>query len=346
MAKIRVQRQVYADLLARYGREVADAFMRAIEGIRAAASLQRITAALEAGDIERALDELDIDTDAFGDMLDKIRDAHTEGGKFSADNMPRRKPDGTALTVRFDGRNPSAEAWLRDHSSRLVTGIVQDQRTAIRTSLSESMRRGVNPRSAALDIVGRINRATGKREGGVLGLSAPQEAYVRSARDELASDDAKTLRNYLTRTRRDKRFDRSVAKALREGTTVPAPIAAKAVVAYERRLLKLRGETIGRVEAMSALQRGKRQAYEQAIGAGKVNEADVTKAWRSAGDFRVRHTHIMLNGDSAGFNEPFRSASGALLQHPMDTSLGAGMDEIAGCRCDCEYRIDFLANLR
>lgn len=346
MPSTRALRQVYADLLQRYGRQVADAFMKAVDELRAGVQIQRLQAAIEQGNIEAALDALNLDPAAYNEMLDRLRDAHTAGGQSSVDTFPRRRADGTALVMRFDGRNPRAEAWLSRNSSTLVSRIVSDQRAAVRASLAAGMQRGDNPRQTALDIVGRVNRVTGRREGGVLGLSVPQEQFVRSARDELASSDASGLRNYLTRTRRDRRFDRTVTKAIREKTAPPKEIAAKAVTAYERRLLQLRGETIGRVETMTALQNGKREAFQQAIDAGKVNAADVRKAWRSAGDLRVRHTHVMLNGDSAAFNEPFQSASGALLQHPMDTSLGAGPDEIINCRCDCEYRIDFLANLR
>lgn len=346
MARTRAQRQVYADLLERYGRPVADAFFAAIDNIRAAVSVQRLTAAIEARDIEAALDELDLDPAAFNDMLDRIKDAQTAGGDAATEAMPKRKPDGTALQVRFDGRASAAEAWMREHSSRLVTRTTTDMRAAVRASLTEGLARGQNPRAAALDIIGRVNRASGKREGGILGLTAPQEEAVRRARDELASASPVDLNSYLGRTRRDRRFDRSITKAIREGAAPSKEIAAKAINAYERRLLQLRGETVARVETMTALQKGKRQAFEQAIASGKVNEGDVRKAWRSAGDLRVRDTHIGLNGDSAGFNEPFRSPSGALMMHPMDTSLGAGMEEIAGCRCDCEYRIDFLANLR
>lgn len=345
MATSRASRQVYADLLERYGRLVADAFFRALDDLRSNAEFQRVMAAIENRDIEAALDALHIDPEALNEIADRLRDAHAESGKAATDLMPSRRPDGTALVVRFDGRNPEAEAWLSRHSSDLITRLSAEQRQVVRTSLSEAMERGVHPRQAALDIVGRVNRATGKREGGVLGLSAPQERYVASARDELASADPAALKHYLTRTRRDRRFDRSVTKAIREGKPVHPAIAAKALTAYERRLLKLRGETIGRVETMTSLQRAKFEAYRQAIASGKVAENTITKVWRSAGDFRVRHTHRSLNAESVRFAEAFRSPSGALMRFPMDTSMGAGADEIVGCRCDCEYRIDFYANL-
>lgn len=346
MARTRSQARLYDELADRYGRAVADAFLRALDDMRSAVQVQRLTAAIEAGQIEEALDELHIDPEAYEEMLDRIREAHTEGGRAATEFMPSRRPDGTALVVRFSGRNPAAENWLRAHSSQLITRLTDDQRAAVRASLRDSMEAGVNPRSAALRIVGTLNRATGKREGGILGLSEAQEGYVRNARAELASGDKAALESYLGRKRRNKHFDRAVRKAIRDETPVPPETARKAIAAYEASLLKLRGETIGRVEAMTSLQAAKFEAYRQAVESGQVAEADVRKVWRSAGDGRVRHTHMALNGESEGLNEAFRSPSGARLRFPMDTALGAPADEIINCRCDAEYRIDFLANVR
>lgn len=346
MSKIRRQRQLFAELAETYGRSVAEAFFRAIETIRSGVEIQRLIALIDQGNIEEALEALHIDPEAFNEVADRAREAHAEAGRTAAENMPKRRPDGTALVVRFDGRNPEAEAWLSRQSSDLITRITIEQRDIVREKLTEGMAKGANPRQTALEIVGRINRATGRREGGILGLTQAQAAYVATAREELASGDPEALKHYLTRGRRDKRFDRSVTKAIREGKPVDAAIAAKALTAYERRLLQLRGETIGRVEAMTSLQQAKFEAYRQAIASGKVAENTVTKVWRSAGDLRVRHTHRSLNAESVRFSEAFRSPSGAMMRFPMDTALGAGPQEIVGCRCDCEYRIDFYANLR
>ena len=346
MPSNRSQARLYQELADRYGRLVADAFFKAFDNLRAMAEIQRVTAAIEAHDIEAALEALHIDPEAFNEVADRAREAHAEAGRAAAEGMPKRRPDGTALVVRFDGRNPEAETWLSRQSSDLITRITTEQRDIVRAKLTEGMARGANPRQTALEIVGRINRATGRREGGILGLTQAQAAYVATAREELASGDPEALKHYLTRGRRDKRFDRSVTKAIRGGKPVDPAIAAKALTAYERRLLQLRGETIGRVEAMTSLQQAKFEAYRQAIASGKVAENTVTKVWRSAGDLRVRHTHRSLNAESVRFSEAFRSPSGALMRFPMDTSMGAGPQETVGCRCDCEYRIDFYANLR
>ena len=336
------QQQVFDELLTHYEGAIADAFRATVADLRSTADLQRVITALEAGNLSAAVEALHLDPAAYGPLQDAVQASYIAGGTSGA-GLANSQTD-ASVVIRFNARNFRAEAWLRDHSSTLVTRIVEDQRTAVRQALAAGMERGVNPKTTALDIVGRVNRATGQREGGILGLTAQQEAFSRSARDELASGDPALLRNYLTRTRRDARFDRSVAKAIRDETPVPADIIGKATERYKARLLELRGTTIGRTEAMASLHAAKQEAYLQAADAGQVSEADVRRVWDSAGDMRVRHTHAILDGETAGLREPFRSVSGALLMYPGDPSAPAA--EIIACRCNLTYRIDFLANLR
>jgi hypothetical protein len=340
----RTQAQVFDDLLSRYETEIAAAFRAAINDLGAQADLAGVIEALSRNDVAAAIEALHLDPAAYTGLQDALARAYGDGGATAAGFANRAVPP--SVVIRFDGRNLRAEQWLRQYSSSLVTRIVEDQRAALRQALTAGMTRGENPRTTALDIVGRINRATGKREGGILGLTSQQEAFARNARDELMSGDPAKLRNYLTRARRDKRFDRTIAKAIRDETPVPADTIRKATGAYRNRLLKLRGDTIGRTEALTSLQSANHEAYLQAVDNGAVAESDVRKVWRSAGDLRVRHSHRVLSGQSAGLREAFTSPSGARMMFPGDTSQGAGAEETIQCRCVAEYRIDFLSNLR
>ena len=339
MARKLTPKQVFNDLMMAHEPKLAAAFMEAVADLKSVLDHQRFTAALAAGNVEAALAALNLDEGAYDDLLEAMRATYLEAGKATADNLPAR-----LAVVRFGGRNLRAEAWLRERAATFVTRILEDQRVAIREVLVAGMEAGTAPRALTIRIVGRISRVSGKREGGILGLSSPQARSVTAAQTELASADPALLRKYLARTRRDRRFDRSVTKALREGRALPADIASKALTAYERRLLALRGETIARTEAMTALHAAQHEALQQAVDSGALQANQVRRVWRSAGDRRVRHTHQAMNGDSAGLHEVFVSPGGAALRFPGDPL--APVEEIVNCRCWCEPRIDFYSNIR
>lgn len=56
------------------------------------------------------------------------------------------------------------------------------------------------------------------------------------------------------------------------------------------------------------------------------------KVWNNVGDEKVRDTHIIAGGQTVPIGEPF-TVGGFQLMVPGDTSLGAPMKEVAGCRC-------------
>lgn len=345
MLKRLSQREQIANLLDQYSLAIQQAFLNAIADIRSKITLSPIITRLEKGDINGAIDALHIERSAFNNVLDQIGTAYNAGGAATIDNMPSlREPDGARLVIRFDARNTRAEDWLRQHSSDLVTNIVADQKEAILVALNEGLQAGRNPRSTALDIVGRINRVTGNREGGIVGLSSPQERYVAAARAELASGDPAQMANYLTRVRRDKRFDATVRAAIEAEKPVSTDTLAKIIGRYADRLLELRGETIGRTETLTALNAASTEAMQQAIDGGKVQQQVVTSIWHSAHDDRVRDTHRAMDGQKQAFGQPFHSPSGAVLRFPGDPS--APVSETANCRCYVEHKVDFLAGLK
>ena len=334
-------------LLDHYDRVIAEAFAEAIDALKRGADLATIIAALSRGDIPAALEAMHLDEAAFNKLAATIEAAYVDGGETSAAYFPQSVDEsGANLVIRFNVRNPRAEAWIRNESSRLVTSILDDQRESIRVALDAGLQKGDNPTTTALDIVGRIDRSTGKRSGGIIGLTGQQSQFVVNARAELASAKAGDLNHYLTRKLRDKRLDRTIKKAIAAGEAPPAEIAKKAIRAYENRLLKYRGDSVGRTESLTALRAGENETFRQAIDRGDVDVNTLVKAWDSAGDRKVRHTHAVLDGDTVTFFEPFKSPSGALMMFPGDTSLGAGAEEIVFCRCRAKYRIDFFANLR
>lgn len=60
------------------------------------------------------------------------------------------------------------------------------------------------------------------------------------------------------------------------------------------------------------------------------------KTWHTALDEKVRMTHIALEGVTIPVNEQFHVGA-YLMDYPLDTTYGAGVEEIANCRCSVSY---------
>lgn len=335
------------DLIDALEPRLAKAFKESIADIRSNVALKRIVEALEKNDISAAIDAMNIDRAAYAPVQRAISDAYAAGGATTVAAMPRLLDrSGARVVVRFDVRNVRAENWLRDKSSTLVTNILDDQRSSLRTAIEAGYRRGDGPRKIALDLVGRVNRASGKREGGLIGITSQQAAFSQTARAELTSGDAALLRSYLERSRRDKRFDSIVLEAMKTGEPIPAGTADRMIAAYENRLLDLRSEMIARTETVEAVNAANLEAFSQGLEKTGYTTSAVTRVWRSAHDDRVRHTHAGMDGQEVqGMDAPFVSPSGAQLMYPGDTSLGAGPSETIGCRCSVEINLDFSEGL-
>lgn len=320
------------------------AFLEAIDDITSNIVLRRVVERLERFDINGAIKAMHLDEAAFRSLDEAIRQAFNGGGVAAVEGMPTlRDPFGHTIVVRWDVRNLAAEEWLRLHSSTLITGMVQDQETAIRTALETGLARGDNPTRTALDVVGRVNRVTGKREGGVIGLSSTQSEYVARARRELASSEPDQLRNYLDRARRDKRFDRSITAAIREGKPIPKELADRITSRYADGLLKLRADTISLHETFAALGASRDIAFRDQITKGNVRADTVTKVWKHTPQERPRLQHVVMAGQVVRFDQPFMAPDGTAIPYPH--APGVPARHTLGCKCYAEYKIDFAATL-
>lgn len=319
-------------------RAFADAIAQLLRDVQPGA-VERL---IREGRVDEILQVLGMDAAALSTLTESVRAAYVAAGAAAVGELPVFRRDGVAIRVRFNVANPRADAWLRQSSSELVAAIVSEQREAIRTIVAEGTRLGRNPRTTALDIVGRVGQ-TGRRAGGVVGLTSQQAQFVANARAQLLSGDPEAMRRYLERKARDRRFDGIVRRAIAAERPVAASDVDRITGRYADRLLKLRGENIARTEALTAFNTARDEAYAQAIDTGAVRPENVTKGWSTAGDGRVRDTHAAMNGRRVPFREPFVLPSGARMMYPLDRSLGAPAAEIVNCRCLSVNRIDFLA---
>lgn len=327
--------------------EIQRLFLEVMQDIVDRAILSEMIAAIEANDAERLFKATGFTPAALAPIIDAIEQVYKDSAETTTDGMPKRIRTPTGLAIfRFDMRNPRVENDLKVNSSILITRLTEEARQNVRNALQDGMIKGDNPRTTALNIVGRIDPVTKQRIGGVIGLTENQEMWVRNAERYLKQLDPK----YFNLKLRDKRFDSIVQKAIESGKPLSSDDVSKIITRYKAAALKWRGENISRTETIQALNRGEYMANMQLVQEGLIKPEQVTKEWDDVGDSRVRHTHRFLaqkygKGKGIGLDEPFISPSGARLMFPGDSRLGAPVEEIAHCRCRVHIRVNWLAGV-
>ncbi len=330
-------RRAFVQLEKKLEPAVRKAFRQSVSDMVDSVSLREIEAAIQQGDVQRVMQALNLKPEFLAPLDRAITQVFQEGAEYQLSTISSRQRDveGTLVRVRFNGRHPRADALIREQSGRLITEIIDDQRTLIRSALERSFTEGSGRRQTVLELAGRVN-AAGRRVGGLVGLISRQADYVASMKTELKNTDS----NYFTRQLRDKRFDSKVRAAIKSGKPLPATDIDKITGRYSGRLLKARADTIARTETHAALNRGKSEAVDQLIDSGKVTSEMTTKIWDATPSGRTRDTHSYLNGQVRKKEEYFDSSSGARLMYPHDSNAPGA--ETINCRCSVRYRIDWM----
>lgn len=331
----------YAEFLAKLeeiGQQFRQAFEDAVADITSVTQLAALEDAIRRGDIEAAVRALALDASFWAPLDTAVGRAFEAGAVWQLTRLlPKSRSLAGRLQIRFDGRHHRAENWTRQNGARLVAEVADSVKEAVRVVVRDGLEAGRNPRAVALDIAGRTNRATGRREGGIVGLTSGQAEYVVNARRELEALDGA----YFDRKLRDARYDKTVAKAIREGKPLAKADVDRMTARYTDRLRKHRGDVIARTEGMQALNAGRHEAVEQITERGDVPEAAVKRLWRSTPDSRTRDHHRSMNHQKVGMREPFVTPDGYRMMFPGDRSLGAPARETIQCRCDSATEIDW-----
>lgn len=336
-------RRAFAEATKAMEPAIRRAFLQAIADVRSVAQYRLVEAAIERGDIQGALDVLRLGSEFFAPLDRALDDVFRAGAAYQLGTLPKRMPTsgGGPLIVRFQGRNPRAEEAVRRIGGDLIQEILEDQRTLVVEAVRNGIEVGRGPRQTALDIVGRVG-ANGRRSGGLIGLHSKDARAVQRARDELAGGSA----DYFRRAGRDRRFDGTVRKAMREGRALSQADIDRIAGRYSDRLLKLRGDTIARTETIKAFGAGRYEGVAQLIDTGQVSARHVTLVWDATGDARTRPDHMTMEGQTVIFGFPFVFPDGSRALFPGDTSLGASAKQTIQCRCYVQIKIDWFAQAR
>jgi hypothetical protein len=346
------------EILDRLEPTVRAAFLQSVQAVANDTQLAVLVAAIERGDVQAALAALRLGPEYFNALDRAIRAAYIEGGEAAiAAFLASASAQGVGVVARFNERNVRAEAYLSQHAATMVQQISESVRATVRQVILDSAQVGTSSRTTALNIVGRINRATGNREGGVIGLTRSQAAWLSNpayrrngtapgALEQLISGDPSLMRSYLTRRTRDRRFDRAVLAAIREDRVIPTRQARAMVRAMQTRVLRMRGETIARTELHRALHASQDEAMWQTLDEAGLRPDAATGIWDASEDKATRPSHADMDMQRRQGNEPFRSGDGNLMRYPGDAALGAPASDIINCRCIKRVDIDFLSGLQ
>lgn len=325
----------------RYSRE----FLRALDRLTADFAFEDIARMIEAGDIESAVAAVGLEPDNFANVAAVTSGAVATAGEQTARIVPAKRQAGGRIKFVFRPGNPRAEDAVDTLNTGLMRGlnggpsITEEGKRAVREHIRRGLQAGENPRKIARRMRGTWDKTAGAYRGGMIGLTDTQARHVANAEAQLRSGDPTQLRKYLGRNLRDKRFDRTVLKAIREGKPLSEAQIDKMVKGYTRKYVKFRSETVARDQALSALTEGQQQALDQAVQDGHVRNEDIVQEWRTAADDRVRNAHRAIprmNPGGKPRGEPFETPLGP-LRYPRDPQ-GSRANTIQ-CRCALAPRI-------
>lgn len=327
------------DAIAKLEPTIRKAFERAITQAAGAVDQRALLAALDAGDIERAVQILRLNQAMLFPFDDAIRAGFIAGGMSVAADLPR----GLAGRFAFNGRHIRAEAWAREHVGGLIQGIEADGIETTRRVIREGLEAGRSHKAVAREITGR--KVGNRRVGGYLGLTTQQADSVINARSILS--DPERIREYFIRDEKtgrmkpryqlsDRRFDVRVKKAIAEGKALSGPDLDQVIEAHRSKALGYRGKLIAKNEAHTAAAAGREEAFRQVIEDPEVET--VTVRWQHNLSKEPREDHKAMDGTVITMGETFDFPD-ARMKHPHDPAGGA--KHSAHCRCIAVYRVRF-----
>lgn len=290
------------------------AFVQAVQDILGAFEAARIERLLSENRIDEALDELEA---AAGVLASQYGISYTAAGQATATWL---SANALTVSVGFDQTNFRAVDQIRNSQLRLIREFTAEQRAATRTALQDGITEGINPRQQAANLRQSI------------GLTTRQYQAVQNYRRALESNS----RQALDRQLRDRRSDRSVLRAIREGRPLSQAQIDAMVDRYHQRYIRYRANVIARTEALRAVHQGTEEMYQQAIDLGQILPGQLERKWNTAADERVRQSHVRLNGLVRGVGETFPGDEGE-LRYPGDPDAPAS--ETVQCRCVISTRI-------
>jgi len=152
--------------------ELAKAILDAFVKQQGKADVDAIITALEAGDVGKVLELLDLPASiaAFEGVTSSLHTGANAAGAMAAAQVALQVK---GVSFAFNSLNPRLITWLQTYSLRLIRQISDGTREGIRQYLTQGMKDGKNPKAVARQIKG------------IIGLTDKQAQAVYNYRKEL-----------------------------------------------------------------------------------------------------------------------------------------------------------------
>jgi hypothetical protein len=328
--------------------ELAKAILDAFVKQQGNADVDAIITALEAGDVGKVLELLDLPASiaAFEGVTSSLHTGANAAGAMAAAQVALQVK---GVSFAFNSLNPRLITWLQTYSLRLIRQISDGTREGIRQYLTQGMKDGKNPKAVARQIKGIIGLTDKqaqavynyrkeletfhlKRSAGSWGLGNKID-QVNGTQVLRPGEDGGPLDGIGQRRLRDFRYDGQLKRALESGKPLKPEQIDKMVAAYQRKYLAYRSRTIARTEAIRTTNMGIQDAWQQALDKGVVKEDLTRKKWIVSADERL----CQVCGPIPGLNPPkgikhqqsFITPDGPQMLPPMHPN----------CRCTVFYRV-------
>ncbi|MEN9060007.1 phage minor head protein [Ponticoccus litoralis] len=339
-----------AALLAKIDSDVAKAFVESAQGAMNAANRAVLEQAIEqaalTGNVDGIADALGFGPEAFDGYREAIEQAFRAGAAAHIASAPMGMVRG--LETSFQGYHPGVIQWIDQNAAQRVATEFDTVREAVRTTFTRGIEQNRGYRKISLDIVGRIEG--NMRRGGVIGLTPGEASYVSDMREALNGDDVGslmrngqlkrkfwikddgTLGTVYSGTTRDRRFDRTIVRALRGDVTLTQADIERITSRYSDGLLRERGRRIARTEGNQAMAAGRAESTQQMIDRGDALASEITKKWKHTARPGQRDNHAAMNGETVQFDQPYSNG----MMRPHDPNAPAS--ERINCGCIETYR--------
>ena len=217
--------------------------------------------------------------------------ASLSGGFLLRSAAKKKKKAPADVGVQFDASHAAARSWAEQHAATMVVEVTEAAREAVRNIITAAYTNGVEPRTAARQIMD------------VIGLTARDADAVMNLRAALESAGPGT-----------------VVKAGKVRIRIPADgidaeLIDLRVSQYGARLLRARATNIARTETLAAANAGQTELWRASETAGYLKPG-ATRVWLTTPDDRICPDCVGMDGQIRGLNEPFHTPGGQEVDSP------------------------------